>query len=160
MSEEVKHIVRIKNTNLEGSKKVDHGLTGIKGIGFRTAQAIAEISGVDQQKRLGELSEEEVNNLEQAVDELQEEAPGWFLNRTKDVETGEDEYLTGSDVVVIRKQDIDRMKKISSYKGVRHKRGQKVRGQKTRSTGRTDSTVGVKRAELKKAAEEEKEEEE
>jgi small subunit ribosomal protein S13 len=42
-----------------------------------------------------------------------------------------------------RRHDINRMKMINSYKGVRHKRGQKVRGQRTKSTGRTEGTIGV-----------------
>jgi small subunit ribosomal protein S13 len=42
-----------------------------------------------------------------------------------------------------RRQDINRMKMVDSYRGVRHKRGQKVRGQRTKSTGRTEGTIGV-----------------
>jgi small subunit ribosomal protein S13 len=42
-----------------------------------------------------------------------------------------------------RRHDINRMQMINSYKGIRHKRGQKVRGQRTKSTGRTEGTIGV-----------------
>ncbi|PTD94293.1 30S ribosomal protein S13 [archaeon SCG-AAA382B04] len=160
VSEELKHIVRIKNTNLEGDQKLDYGMTGIKGLGYRTAKAVIQKTGLDPKRRIGALSEDEVEEIEEAIDQLEQETPAWFVNRTKDVETGEDKHLIGNDVVVSERQDIDRMKKINSYKGVRHKRGQKVRGQRTRSTGRTGSTVGVKRAELKAEAEAEEEEEE
>lgn len=160
MPEELKHIVRIKNTNLEGDQKLDYGLTGIKGLGFRSARAVIEQTGLEPNRRVGSLNEEEVEKIEKSIDNLAKEAPKWFVNRTKDIETGENKHLIGNQVVVSKKQDIERMKKISSYKGVRHKRGQKVRGQRTRSTGRTGSTVGVKRAELKKEAEAEEAEEE
>ncbi len=158
MSEELKHIVRIRNTNLEGDQDLDYGLTGIKGLGYRAAREVAELTDISPDKKMGSLSNEEVEKIEEAINKLEEEAPAWFLNRAKDPETGEDKHLIGSDIVVTKRQDIDRMKKIGSYKGIRHKRGQKVRGQRTRSTGRTGSTVWVKRAELK--AEEASEEEE
>src|SRR5205823_3428254 len=59
-----------------------------------------------------------------------------------------DLHAVGADVEIRRRDDINRMKMIRSYKGVRHETGQKVRGQRTRSNGRTGLTVGV----TKKAA--------
>jgi len=156
MAQKFKHIVRIKNTNLEGDKKVDHALTGIDGIGKNVAKAIIKDSEVDPNERIGKLSEDEIEEINQAIENFDSKAPGWMVNRQKDYETGEDKHLLGSKVEVAERQDKDRMKKISSYKGVRHKRGQKVRGQKTRSTGRGGKTVGVKRSEIQP---EEKEEE-
>ncbi|RZN62972.1 30S ribosomal protein S13 [Methanonatronarchaeum sp. AMET6-2] len=157
MSDSFRHIVRIKNTNIEGDRRVDYALTGIKGIGQRTAKAIADISGVNPEKRLGNVTEEEVEKIEEAIDKLEEEAPGWFVNRTKDYKTGEDKHIIGSDLIVTHREDLDRMKKINCYRGVRHKKGKKVRGQRTRSTGRSGTTVGVKRAELQKQKDKEEE---
>ncbi|WGI17209.1 30S ribosomal protein S13 [Methanonatronarchaeum sp. AMET-Sl] len=150
MSDSFRHIVRIKNTNIEGDRRVDYALTGIKGIGQRTAKAITKLSGINPEKRLGTITDEEVEKIEQSIDQLEEKAPGWFVNRTKDYKTGENKHVTGSDLIVTHRQDLDRMKKINCYKGVRHKKGKKVRGQRTRSTGRSETTVGVKRAELQK----------
>ena len=66
-----------------------------------------------------------------------------MLNRRKDYATGQDIHLTGSDLVLTIKSDIDRMKKIKSWKGIRHALGLKVRGQRTRTTGRGGRTIGV-----------------
>jgi len=71
--------------------------------------------------------------------------PNWMLNRRKDLETGKDLHLIGSDLEFRVKQDIEFMKSIKSWKGWRHSLGLKVRGQRTRTTGRTGRTVGVHR---------------
>jgi small subunit ribosomal protein S13 len=65
------------------------------------------------------------------------------MNRAKDLETGENKHLIGSDLLLRIKSDIEFMKKIKCWKGVRHSLGLKVRGQRTRTTGRTGQTVGV-----------------
>jgi small subunit ribosomal protein S13 len=61
--------------------------------------------------------------------------------------------LTGSELLYYVKEDIEREKRIKSWRGIRHALGLKVRGQRTRTTGRTGITVGVKR---KKTAQQEK----
>jgi len=71
--------------------------------------------------------------------------PVWMLNRRNDTYTGENRHLTGTDLILSNKEDINLMKKIRSYKGIRHERGLRVRGQRTRSTGRTGAIVGVSR---------------
>jgi len=68
-----------------------------------------------------------------------------MMNRRKDVETGQDKHVMGMDLAMILREDLDLMKKMRSYKGIRHERGLRVRGQKTRSTGRTGAIVGVSR---------------
>jgi small subunit ribosomal protein S13 len=66
-----------------------------------------------------------------------------MVNRPSDWETGEDVHLFSSDVELRLRDDINRMKMIRCYRGIRHEQGQKVRGQRTRSNGRTGLTVGV-----------------
>jgi small subunit ribosomal protein S13 len=68
-----------------------------------------------------------------------------MMNRPKDVYTGESRHLFGNDVSLTREEDVNIMRKIRCYKGIRHETGQKVRGQRTKSAGRTGLTVGVKR---------------
>lgn len=153
--EEVKHIVRISKTNLDGQSTVEHGLTGIKGIGQRTARTLADSSGIEPGRTLGRLEEDEVEELNDAVENAGELLPDFMVNRRRDPFTGEDRHVIGGDLDLANRQDLERMKKMRSYKGIRHIRGQKVRGQRTRSTGRTGSTVGVDRAQLREEAEEE-----
>ncbi|MDD5186755.1 MAG: 30S ribosomal protein S13, partial [Methanoregula sp.] len=58
---------------------------------------------------------------------------------------GESKHLLGSDLTLIQDEDVNMMRKIRCYRGIRHETGQKVRGQRTKSTGRTGMTVGVKK---------------
>ena len=71
-----------------------------------------------------------------------------MVNRRKDIETGEDRHLVGVDLKFMQEQDIKRMIKIKSYKGVRHMFGLPVRGQRTRSSFRGGRTVGVIRKKM------------
>ncbi len=63
----------------------------------------------------------------------------------RDFYTGENRHLFSQDVALVNEEDINLMRKIRCYRGIRHETGQKVRGQRTKSTGRTGTTVGVKR---------------
>ena len=141
--EDLRYFVRIGQTDLDGTKSVERALTGLDGIGRRTARVIAREAGVDRHATFGALDDDTIDAIIDEVDTYAEDAPDWLANRRKDYYTGETVHLTGNDVEVVRQQDINRMQKIGSYKGIRHRRGQKVRGQRTKSTGRTEGTVGV-----------------
>jgi len=73
------------------------------------------------------------------------------LNRRRDLKTGKDLHLHGSDLVLTIKEDIEREKKIKSWRGVRHSLGLKVRGQRTKTTGRKHAAVGVLRRAIAQA---------
>jgi small subunit ribosomal protein S13 len=94
---------------------------------------------------LGKLDDESVGRIANAVDTYTEQVPDWMVNRPKDVYTGEIRHLLGNDLTMMNDDDVNRMRKMRSYRGIRHETGQKVRGQRTKSTGRTGTTVGVKR---------------
>jgi len=141
--DDFKYIVRIANTDLDGNDQVEVGLAGVKGIGIRTAALVAEKAGVPRYMKVGNLSDEQVNALAGAVDQLAEIAPTWMLNRQKEIESGEDLHVIGSELEGKRRDDLNRLKKIQSYRGIRHGSGQKVRGQRSRSNGRTGLTMGV-----------------
>jgi len=67
------------------------------------------------------------------------------MNRRKDRTTGEDFHLIGPDLALQKKEDITFMQNIRTWKGIRHSLGLKVRGQRTKTTGRTGRSVGVRR---------------
>lgn len=139
-----KHIVRIADTDLDGNKSVVMALTGIKGIGLRMARAIVNALGLDANKKLGELDDETIERLRKFVEEeLEQHLPPWMFNRRKDPHSGKDLHLLAKDVDLARKLDIERLIRIKCYRGIRHAKGKKVRGQRTRSTGRKGMTVGV-----------------
>ncbi len=133
-------------SQVDGNAKVEHGLTEISGIGRRIAQAITKVAGIDPNLRIGAISEKDLNRLEEIIlNPIENGVPKWMVNRPKDLRTGEDLHIIGNKLEITVKRDIDRMKKIKSYKGVRHHLKLKVRGQRTRSTGRHGLVIGVVR---------------
>jgi len=140
---EIKAIVRIGETDLDGYKAVAYALAKIKGIGINNAYAICRKLGIDPHAPLGSLNEDQLGKLDWAVKNLHEMAPDWFVNRRKDPESGRDLHLIGSELILAAKKDIDLMKKLKSWKGIRHALGLKVRGQRTVTTGRLGQTAGV-----------------
>lgn len=142
--EGVRSIVRLAEADVVGTKKTAHALLKIKGIGQPLAKIITELSRVDPNKMIGELTDEEVKKIEEIVlDPAKHGVPAFLLNRRNDPETGENLHKTSSELIFTRKSDIDAMRKIQCYKGVRHQLGLPVRGQRTRSSFRTGSKVGV-----------------
>ena len=146
-------VVRIADTDIPGTDTLVYGLARIKGIGYVTALAIARKLGLDPNIRIGYLSPDALRRVEDAVKDLTSLGlPSWLYNRRKDYETGEDKHLVGADLIFAARRDIEREIKIGSWRGIRHKLGYKVRGQRTHTTGRTGVTVGVKKAAVQPAA--------
>ncbi|MHA1338569.1 MAG: 30S ribosomal protein S13 [Promethearchaeota archaeon] len=148
---EFRNLIRMIGTSIEGSRLVENGLTMIKGVGRRFAQAVVRVAKIDPNTRIGMLSEDQIELLENIIkDPIKYGIPHWMVNRQRDLVTGEDRHLSGTQVDLILKLDIDRMKRTKSWKGVRHHLGLKVRGQRTRCTGRKGLTVGYYRKKKKK----------
>ena len=145
---EFKYIVRIMNTDLQGEKSVVVALPGVKGVGVRTAEILVDRLELDRRARIGDLPDDKIEEIEKTLKELPDVVPPWLLNRRKDLETGEDHHRIGPELDISLRDDINMMRKIRCYRGIRHETGQKVRGQRTRSNGRSGLTVGV----MKKAA--------
>jgi len=120
------------------------GLTQIRGIGYMFANTILNVLKINPNQRIGYLSPEQVNSIESIIkNPSASNFPSWFLNRRKDVETGEDKHLLTSDIAFTVRNDIEREKTSGSWRGIRHMFGLKVRGQRTRCTGRKGGAVGV-----------------
>ena len=150
--ENFRYIVRLVNTDIDGNKSVVIGLSGVKGVGIRTAEVIARAAGIPRKIKIGDLPEPKTEELEKLINDYSEKAPHWMVNRQSDWSTGADMHLVGVDVELNRRDDINLMKMIRCYKGIRHEQGQKVRGQRTRSNGRTGMTMGVIRKKLEPGA--------
>jgi len=141
--EDLRYFVRIGQTDLDGTKSVESSLTDLKGIGQRTARIVTDAADIDRTATFGLLEDDEIDAIVDVVENLDNHVPEWMVNRQHDFFTGESSHIVGGDVEEQRRQDINRMQMIDSYRGIRHKRGQKVRGQRTKSTGRTEGTIGV-----------------
>ena len=146
MSSDFKYIVRMFGTDVDGNKPLMLGLSEIKGMGLNMATTLVRALGLETSRKMGDLTDEEVEKLIKAVeDPTSSGIPAWKVNRRKDFETGRDRHLTTSDLLMAQREDVNRLKRIRCYRGIRHERGLKVRGQRTRATGRRGSVVGVKK---------------
>ena len=146
--QELRYFVRIANTDLDGNKSIGVALHKIKGIGFMFANAILTVTGIDSRKKAGYLSDDDVTKIDDAIkDPLRFKIPVWMVNRKRDPEDGTDKHLIGSNATFVMDNDVKMMKKVKSYKGVRHSLGQPVRGQRTKSNFRRNKgkVLGVKK---------------
>ena len=143
MAQEFRNIVRIGDTDLDGTKAAAYALAKIRGIGIATAYAICRKLGIDPHAPLGVLDDDQIRRLDWAVRNMHELAPAWFLNRRRDPETGKDLHLIGADLVLAARKDVELMKRLRTWKGIRHMLGLKVRGQRTVTTGRLGPVAGV-----------------
>ena len=109
-------MARIAGIDLPREKRVEIGLTYIYGIGLSTSQKILAVTGINPDTRVKDLSEEEVNEIRT------------YINKNLTVEGD-----LRRDVAL----NIKRLIEIGSYRGVRHRRGLPVRGQKTKTNART-----------------------
>lgn len=122
-------MARIAGVDLPRDKRVEVALTYIYGIGRSTALKIIQDVGIDADTRVRDLTEEEVSRLREYID--------------KNVKVEGD---ARRDVAL----DIKRLVEIGCYRGIRHRRGMPVRGQRTKTNARTRKgprkTVGVRRS--------------
>lgn len=123
-------MARIAGVDLPENKRVDIGLTYIFGIGRSNVKQVLVDTKVDGAKRIKELTEDEVNKLQKAVEKIKVEG-----DLRQEIE-----------------QNIKRLEEIGSYRGSRHRKGLPSRGQRTRSNSRTKrgkrKTVGTVRKEV------------
>ncbi len=143
-TQEYNHIIRILGNDIPGDKKILLGLTQIRGVGYNFANAILDSLKIDPNTSMGYLSDSQVQSIEQILnDPLSANFPAWFVNRRKDMETGNDRHLITSDIEFTVRNDVERERLTASWKGYRHMFGLKVRGQRTRTSGRKGGAVGV-----------------
>ncbi|MBQ3426298.1 MAG: 30S ribosomal protein S13 [Clostridia bacterium] len=109
-------MARLAGVDLPREKRVEIGLTYIYGIGLPSSQKILAQTGIDPDKRVKDLTDEDINKLREVID---------------------NEYTVEGD---LRRQvalDIKRLMEIGCYRGIRHRKGLPVRGQNTKNNART-----------------------
>ena len=109
-------MARIAGVNLPTQKRLEIGLTYIYGIGRSTAQKVVRELELDPDQKVRDLTDEEVTKLRNYIDS---------------------ELEVEGDLRRERAQAIKRLTEIGSYRGIRHRRGLPVRGQRTKTNGRT-----------------------
>lgn len=133
-------IVRILSKDIEGKMKIYAGLTQVKGISWTTSRAICKSAGIDKDRKVGSLTEEEVSKIEDVA--KKGKISEYLLNRRKDFETGESTHLVSADLELKQEFDIKRLKKIKAYRGLRHLLKLPLRGQRTKSNFRRNRKKG------------------
>src|SRR3989344_1715028 len=126
-----KYILRVANVDIQGNRPINIALTQIKGIGINLSNIICICANIERAEKAGNLNDEQVKKLNQVVENLADHGlPSWLFNRRRDYDT---------------ENDIKRLKKIKSLKGIRHGKGLPVRGQRTKSHFRKNKgkVVGV-----------------
>ncbi len=151
--EGVRGIIRLAGKDVRGHIPLKRALLAVKGIGHTTSKSVAKIIAkelkVTQDVKVGTFTDAQIEQIDNILARIQEHGvPSYLLNRRKDSETGEDIHNTMNDLVFSQRQDVEKEKKLYSWKGYRHAYGQKVRGQRTKNTGRHGMSLGV----VKKAA--------
>lgn len=134
-------IVRILSKDIKGEMRLYPGLTKIKGVSWGLANSVCEILKLNKNRKIGSLTEEEINLISEFLKKPR--TPSFLINRRKDFETGENKHLTGSDLELRNEFDIKRLKKIKSYRGLRHLIGLPMRGQRTKSNFRKNRKKGT-----------------
>jgi len=139
-------IIRIMQTDIPGNKNLLTGLTYIKGISWTISNAICKLLNLDPKTKVADLDEETTKKIVDFLDNPS--LPKHLINRRNDFETGEDMHLIGTKLDMKKEFDIRRLKKIRSYRGLRHAFGHPVRGQRTKAHFRAKGkkkAVGVKK---------------
>ena len=127
-------MARIMGVDLPSERKTEFALTVVYGIGSALAKKIVEETKIPSEKRVNNLSEEEISKLQKAVES----------------------HPVEGDLRRINTQSIRRLEEIGAYRGMRHKKGLPARGQRTRSNARTKrgkrQTIGAIKKEMRSQA--------
>jgi len=154
VARKIEKIVRIGGADLDGSKKILPALTKIHGVSFSFSNAVITALNLDPNTRIGDLSEEQVNKIEDVIRNPGAYGiPSFLFNKRKDMDTGEDAHYIFSDLKLKKSFDIKRLQEVKSYRGMRHAQNRPVRGQRTKAgytfpparKSRRGSTVGVRK---------------
>ncbi|MDP1729529.1 MAG: 30S ribosomal protein S13 [archaeon] len=133
--------MRVLQTDIPGNKNIYSGLTRIKGISWAISNAACILMKIDRNKKIEDLSKEEILKIETFL--KAGKFPKHLLNRRSDFTTGQDGHLLGNDLELSEELDIKRLKKIRSFRGLRHATGQPTRGQSTKAHFRVNRKRGV-----------------
>jgi len=156
--EEIRYIVRIAGKDLDGSLPIYRSLISLKGVSHRMAKnaaiAFEKKTGILYDTKLGKLKEDQDKVLEEVILRPQDyNIPIWSYNRQRDLESGNNIHLVSNELDFSKRQDLQRLSEIKSYRGLRQSWGLTVRGQRTRSTHRgKGGAIGVMKKDAKAAA--------
>jgi len=124
-------LIRVLGKDIRGDKKLFVGFTQIKGVSWAFANAVCKVLELDKDRKIQDLTKPEIEKVENFIKNPM--IPAFLKNRRKDFDDGQDKHIYGEDIKLRREFDIKRLKKIHSYRGIRHNAGLPTRGQRTKS---------------------------
>ena len=107
---------RVAGVDIPNEKRVDIALTAIYGVGLTTAVKVATAAQIEPDSKIRDLSEDDLNRVREVIDK---------------------EYLVEGDLRRQVQQNIRRLVEVNTYRGIRHRRGLPVHGQRTKTNART-----------------------
>ena len=126
-----KDIVRVGDTDIPGDIPILYALKRILGVGISLSNAIIKKLGLSPHTFLGALDDEQIARIDEAIrNPTKFGIPSWLVNRRFDRSTGQDRHLISSALTLQIKRDIEQMINLGSWRGIRHSKGLKVRGQR------------------------------
>jgi small subunit ribosomal protein S13 len=147
--QEYRYILRIMGTDVQGTLKTSYAVAEVKGVSAALSNAVLKKAGVNPDLRVGFITESDISKIEDVIrDPAKYGIPSWMFNRRKDTDSGKDQHVLSADLALKIKTDIDQAKEIRSWRGYRHAYSLKVRGQRTKTTGRAGKALGVKKKTL------------
>ncbi|MCP4646711.1 MAG: 30S ribosomal protein S13 [bacterium] len=146
--EGVRGIIRLAGKDVSGHLILRRALLRVKGIGQTTRRLVADLISKELKLsptvKVGTFDDAQIEKIDAILANIQNyDVPSYLLNRRKSKDTGKDEHVIMNDLVFSERQDVENEKKLYTWKGYRHHYGQKVRGQRTRNTGRKGMSLGV-----------------
>jgi len=148
--EGVRGIIRLAGKDVGGHLTLRRALLRVKGIGQTTRGLVADIIAkelkVSPTVKVGTFDDAQIEKIDGILADIQNyDVPSYLLNRQKSLDTGKDDHVIMNDLVFAQRNDVENEKKLYTWKGYRHHYGQKVRGQRTKNTGRKGMSLGVVR---------------
>ncbi len=140
-------LVRLLGKDVRGDIKIKSAMTKINGISWSVSNVVCKMLKLDEKRYIQELSKEELGVIESFM--KNPKLPTFLKNRRNDLDSGEDLHISGIDLKLRKEFDLKRMKKIRSYKGIRHMVGLPVRGQRTKANFRRNRKPSVAAAKKK-----------
>ena len=146
-------IVRIAGRDVDGALPLNRALSKVKGIGDMMSNALSNAiertHSISRTTPVGSLTDKQMGSIEEIIKNPDKYGiPPYFLNKQKSFENGNNMHFVGNDLIFSTRQDINRKITTRTWTGYRHQYGQKVRGQHTRTTGRTGATIGVTKSKV------------
>ena len=116
MTTETRKIVRLMGRDLPGEVSIENALRHLQGVNFMLARAVRVRSGFDENIQIGDLDDAQMETLSKILENPGNFGiPAWLMNRRNDIYSGENSHVIESDLIMTKREDLERMKKMRAF---------------------------------------------